>query len=229
MRITVDADKAIADLKRQFAGMEPAKFNRAIAMGLNETMTRVNTAAKKAIRERYNINNAAIERKGLTGIKKANGRSLAVALSVRTTSVPLIAFKGVKQGKVRAVVKKGGTVVRRGKNVLGKIPSGKNNDGGVQVEIVKGNKKRIPSAFLQRMKNGHVGVFGRGKYGKGGFNWRTGRLADKPKDLPITELTTVTYHRQYVSKHIQPKLQKVADDNLTSSLTRAVKHQLNLK
>lgn len=210
--------------------MEAAKFNRAIAMGLNETMARVNTVAKREIRARYNIENAAIDRKGLTQVKKASGRALAVALSVRNSNVPLIAFKGIQQGATQAQVKRTGTTLR--KKVKGKwqavgTPAGKKGDGGTKVEIVKGRSRRIPSAFLQAMKNGHIGVFGRGKYSKGKFNWRTGRNSDKRNDLPINELGTMTFHNQYVNKHIEPKLNKVAKENLMNSILRAINHQLN--
>lgn len=63
---------------------------------------------------------------------------------------------------------------------------------GVTVQIKRGERRLIRSAFLATLRSGHRGVFARGHYVGPAFLRRTSRIRPYPKpDLPISELFTV--------------------------------------
>ena len=79
---------------------------------------------------------------------------------------------------------------------------------GVSVSIM-GKRKVIKKAFVATMESGHTGVFARGRYKRGGFDFRYKRIADKDRnDLPIQELHTTSIPSA-MSK--QSVLERVAD------------------
>lgn len=82
-------------------------------------------------------------------------------------------------------------VVATGKNLALHSFGAKQNKRGVSVNIM-GQRKTIRSAFIARMKSGHIGVFGRGQYKGGKFEFRNKRIRKSGNDLGITEMTTVS-------------------------------------
>lgn len=76
---------------------------------------------------------------------------------------------------------------------------------GVSVMVKKGQRQTIKSAFLSTMGSGHTGVFARGSYKQGGYNFRHKRITPaggykqvgnrwQPinNDTPINTLTTTS-------------------------------------
>jgi len=234
MDIRVDTKQAVTDLKKQFAGItNHTSFNTAIAIGLNETMKRAQATANAAVKQRYNLNPAAINRKKLIKVSKANGKNLIAFLRASVQNIPLVSFGGVQQAGIKAEVKKGGTSLRTktGRYRVA-TPVGKKGDGGVTVEIIRGQKVQLRGAFLQKMKNGHIGVFARGfkkgaAYSGGKFNWRNKRLTRTGNDSPIVELGAMTMHNLFVNENIQPKVNARISKELVTSLTRAIKFQIS--
>ena len=103
MDIRVDTKQAVTDLKKQFAGLtNHTSFNTAIAIGLNETMKRAQSTANAAVKQRYNLNPAAINRKKLIKVSKANGKNLIAFLRASVQNIPLISFGGVTSLSLRA-------------------------------------------------------------------------------------------------------------------------------
>lgn len=71
---------------------------------------------------------------------------------------------------------------------------------GVSVEVRKGKREVIRGSFFGRMKSGHEGIFARGRYKNGGFDFRTKRVRKYPSnDLNISELTTLAYSKMYLN------------------------------
>jgi len=83
----------------------------------------------------------------------------------------------------------------------------------VTVEVIKGQRKVVPGAFIITTKSGHKGVFARGKYGASGFQFRKRRTRKGSKhDLPITELVSISVPRAFGAKVVIQALQKLVRD-----------------
>jgi hypothetical protein len=93
---------------------------------------------------------------------------------------------------------------------------------GVLVEIRKGQLKMIPSAFVQRMPNGSLGVFGRGRYQGKDFAFRNRRQRKNGNDLEINQITTISVPFAFNGNDTMQKTNNVLD---TSVLNRIV-HEL---
>jgi len=101
---------------------------------------------------------------------------------------------------------------------------------GVKVSIL-GKQNVIPGAFVATMRNGHRGVFARGRYRSDGFEFRKKRLrremkflqSDKKADLPITALHTVSQGPMFASPGvIGPVMNRIED-----YLPIRIEHELN--
>lgn len=86
--LEVNVDKAVAQLRQQFAHMGTTEFNRRIAAVLNETLRGARTEASRSIRDRYpgiklnTIRGSQTERKAsaslLTAVLTTKGRPLPI-------------------------------------------------------------------------------------------------------------------------------------------------------
>ena len=97
---------------------------------------------------------------------------------------------------------------------------------GVTVRI-KESRELIRGSFFGKMKSGHSGIFARGKYGTGGFKFRTKRIKKKGNDLNISELTTLGYNTMFLNKieavynaHINPHFVKIMQKNLRKAVKK---------
>lgn len=71
---------------------------------------------------------------------------------------------------------------------------------GVSINIM-GTRKVVKRAFITTLKSGHKGVFARGEYGNPKF------IFAKPR-LPITELTTVSVPKSFMSEKVITAMEK---------------------
>lgn len=200
----INTKEAIKTLQKQ---LKPAvkEVPKAISRAINDSMRQTHTQAKRAVTERYNIFSAAVQRKQLYKIKFSSPNTQTATMHVANKQIPIIAFKGVRQdAKETRVSKEGTTVFSRLKN------KGKTTKG-VNVTILKGKKTHIRSAFIATMKNGHVGVFARGQYGKP-FEFRNKRLGKRGNDNPIQELNTLNVPTAFLNNRVKPNVEKKAQD-----------------
>lgn len=99
---------------------------------------------------------------------------------------------------------------------------------GVSVEVTKGKRSVIAGSFFGRMKSGHEGIFARGRYKSGGFDFRTKRIRKYPEnDLSISELTTMGYSKMYLNSieqvyrtRINNRFSEVLTKNISKSLKK---------
>jgi len=76
---------------------------------------------------------------------------------------------------------------------------------GVSVEVTRGARKLIRSAFIATLRSGHKGVFARGVYSGG-------RFIPHPQRLPITELMTLGIPQGFSNRAVEQALrQKVTE------------------
>lgn len=88
---------------------------------------------------------------------------------------------------------------------------------GVTVKVGS-QRTLVKSAFIATMKSGHRGVFGRGRYGTGGFR------PDR-KRLPITELVGVGVPTAF--KHVE--IQTALRDLIESKFPDIMRHEMRFR
>lgn len=116
-----------------------------------------------------------------------------------------------------------GELIAQGKPIPLKFFKHKKTNKGVDVEVKKGSKQSIRSAFIATMASGHRGVFGRGEYQSRDFKWRAKRLKKKGNDTPITELHSVSIP----SAFSQQKVYDITSDAMIKTFSDRMMHELS--
>lgn len=88
--ISVDARKAIQDLRRALASLTPEEAKQAISRAENRSISVANTEARKKIRQVYNVKAGFITKS--VKIKKATRNDLTAAIMASEANVQLAAF-----------------------------------------------------------------------------------------------------------------------------------------
>ena len=127
----------IRDMQKQFGSLSRTGFKRATFRAINRSLTKSNTATKKAIAAKRNLLSRTVA-SGMS-LKKANMLDLSAAIIGRGEMIPLFAVKGTKTQKAL----------------------------GVSVAPERGHRQVIKDSFISRMPSGHVGIFKREKEGAG--------------------------------------------------------------
>lgn len=175
INISSDVRNAVAGLNRLGTVLSAKQINRAVSLGINDTLRVGRTEARTAVKRVYTISQAAlsgrIETERSTSYSKA-GRSLpntflTGAIVATSTPVPANFFKLTfvyKSGTVTTISKRN---VQKSKRRSPKSVKG----GGVTFEALKGKVETYPHAFLLPTMSNRV--FARGEYKKGGsFGWQ---------------------------------------------------------
>ena len=99
---------------------------------------------------------------------------------------------------------------------------------GVTVQIKRGARRLIRSAFLATLRSGHRGVFARGHYSGRGFVRRTRRVRPYPKpDLPITELFTVGVPQGFSNRLVLEALERKVREKFPALLAHEIQFALS--
>ena len=213
--VRIDDDDIVA-LAKALSRKDAVK---AVSRGLNDAIKQGRTEAKRAITSRYNIPSREI---------LGTGNKLMRISGARTGDLSARLFadakRTVKLGKFRGVVAQGlrlqrkatkdangqkklVTFLKRGKSFVNRPTFANRTKEQVTVRIVKGKRTTLPSAFVAKLRSGHVGIFGRSfnSYGyKGGsFNFRDQRKAGfkwGEADTPIAEMGVFTLHKAMANR-----------------------------
>lgn len=151
--------------------------------------------------------------------KTAAGREIRKVYKIKSRDLnkQLSIKRAYKQNKQAAIIALG--------RPIGVISFGaRKRRDGVSVNIM-GKRKVIKSAFIAKMKSGHVGVFARGHYPKAGnFRFRKTRLKKKGNDNPIQEIKTfkvpTAIANDAVLKHVTRKLEQDFPKRLIHEINR---------
>ena len=153
--------------------------------------TAVGTASAE-IRRVYNIKKAALDKKMAS---KVAGDSVLITVSGRGIS---LSYFGARQ----FVVNK--TITRGKARLVTKRRSRVHAFQGVEVEVEKGNKTQLRSAFMAKMKSGHIGVMHR---------WSGDKKMKGKNKAAIGEKAVVSLTTMIQNHGVQPPiLAKVQDD-----------------
>lgn len=108
------------------------------------------------IREKWNIKKADLDRKIIIHVGDRGARYETFEMTIKGVSISLSYF-GAKQYRGKDVVTRKGTSTRKRSAAV----------QGVQVEVLKGRRTMLKSAFMQTASNGHMMVLrrkGKGRY-----------------------------------------------------------------
>lgn len=225
--VKIDSADIVA-LASKLSNKDAAK---AVARGLNDAIKQGRTVAKRSITDRYNIAAREVTGTGnklirISGARVGDLEASLFADAKRT--VKLSKFRGVvaqglklqrKQVKDPNGQKKLATFLKRGKTFVNRPTYANRTKEAVTVQIVKGKRTTLPSAFVAKMRSGHVGIFGRSfnSYGyKGGFfNFREQRKTGfkwGEADTPIAEMGVFTLHKAMANRFSERAIvSKMAD------------------
>jgi hypothetical protein len=156
-------------------GFTCSAFGEALSAATDDTVKAVESAIKSAItkvarsarsltsaeiRRLYNVPKAVLDER--LEVLRTRVQQLEVELVFGGKSISLSYF-GARQYAVKKMLS------RKGTSLVTKTMKRSRTFQGVSVEIVKGKRTELKSAFLARMKSGHIGVMERtpGKKMKG--------------------------------------------------------------
>ncbi|MBC7535191.1 MAG: hypothetical protein H7258_05815, partial [Ferruginibacter sp.] len=190
---------------------------------INRTLTSGRVEGVKGIKNKYNIKRDILDT--AFKIKKATSAVQIGEIKASSKAIGLSHFQPTFSFNKRSTTKynkKGVGSTRLHKGTSAQFGQ------GVTIEIIKGQKKTIPYAF---MISGKMPVFARGKYESSGafaFIQRHKRAAVSGSDSPISSLTNISVYSSLVNNRVMPavsikinaKLQERMTHELTFRLSR---------
>lgn len=169
--------------------LSQGEIKKALRMALNDAVVKGKTMVRRSVQETYNIKASRLNdtntRKGLS-IRKATNSNLTSQINAGHTPLQLADMSPKFTGTTIAqqVSFKGGKA-KKGKVV-------KRSSSAISVEVIKGQRKVLGSAFtigVGKSSNGRqfatTAIFARGKKGKPGFEF------SKPR-YPIDSISSVS-------------------------------------
>ena len=204
IQISVQGD--IEKAFKRFGHINRAELSKATARAINRAMTSGRATAVREIRKMYNIDPKFLKEKigdkdnryNALKVWRANPNNLTATLKAYGKPIPLIAFPVTETKK------------------------------GVEISVIKGQKKSIAHAFITTTKSGHRSVFARGKYAGGKFAFRQSRIKPFPlPDLPITQLTTTSIQTAVVTPTILTAMGIKVRETLDKRMIADIRHILS--
>jgi hypothetical protein len=178
-------------------GLYPKERLAAAVSAVNKTLTTVRAEAARRIAASYKIKTN--EAKKSLRIEKSSRNEVRGAVVASGQPIPLFAFSARQ-------TKKGVTV-----NVTGK-------------------RKLMRHAFIATMKSGHKGVFIRSRGGGHPVQFRHGkgsRLRKKGRDLPITELISISVPAAFALAKVGQALIAVAQKRFAEAFAQEARFRLS--
>lgn len=196
--INIDIQPQLREIRASVAEAARELPARVTVQALNRAATSVRAEASREIRNVYTLRASAIGR-AIT-LQRANSSTLTAVLTAKGRRLSLTNFTGVRQ-------------TRR----------------GVSVQIKRGQRRVISHAFLATMASGHRGVFMRAYKGVGGGEprYREKRVRRRGNDLPISEITTLSLPKAFVSERVLGSLVKVSRTRFAIEYERAARFYLS--
>lgn len=170
--------KSMDKFKKEMSEVSGKKLHEIVSRSINHTAGKVNTQLNRNIRNVYKISLSDLNDTKQKLTVKSSSSSLSAFIFANKVPLSLSKFNPVQfnagvKTSFKGSKKTGGFVSQKTKS----------KSSGVQIEVVKGKKEIIPSAFLLFAKSSKAAVFARGVYGGESFVFGKDRL-------PITHLNT---------------------------------------
>jgi hypothetical protein len=200
--IFIKTTDAVSALRRLGVELSQEQLKTAIVRAINRTLQRGRTIARKEIKKVYNIS-----QKNLEGVdyKRATVGTLKGELVADKKPIPLDAFapKQLTATSTISISRKGAVKTKSLRRAR------KNFNGGISIEVKRGERENIPYAFL--IPGGAVRVFARGQYRDGtqhGFIQRHHRVNKSGSDTPVKPLITVSEFGSILNPDVMKEIKK---------------------
>jgi hypothetical protein len=206
--ITYEGQKNLGGIQKSFEGkLSQDTIEKTISRALNITANRARGFLTRRAREQYTVSNKYLTRMSkLTKPSKPTRQGLFAELSYSAQTLPFIAFK-FKDRNQKGFV-----------NFTTKL-------GGVELEIQHGKSFLLQHAFVKKMKSGHVGIWGHGRYI--GKKFRYMKLyTSKGKPL-ITEMKTVSPFTMFTNKKVEEQLVEYISVGLPKRLQAMLQQEVD--
>lgn len=180
--IKVDVKKASLELEKAMLFLSSKDIKKATSRAINHTLSKTRTAVSKEIRSVYNM--AASDVRDDTVIQKSTASNNVGMIKANSRPLSLSKFNPIStafgKGKILVDTRRvGGRKGSFGSAAVTKLGW----KTGVSIEVAKGNREVIPSAFLLHQASGNASVMARGNYGGSKFDFEASRL-------PISKLSS---------------------------------------
>lgn len=212
--IEIQTSQAAADLENKLKALYPPDAHRSISRAINHSIAKANTQANREVRSIFNIALKDMNDKNNKIVKNSSPDTLTGTINASQNPLSLSKFNPIWVRSNRHVLKRG-----KGFKMTGKAK--KNSNEGVSVEIIKGKRVNIPSAFILFNKGGSP-VMARGVYeGTSGFNFGKARL-------PINKLNTKSVFFALANDKVEKKMKDSINvfypERLLHELTQGLKY-----
>jgi hypothetical protein len=218
----INVDEAIAKIKKNFEQLSEMETSAGIVSAINKTIQAGITEARRGIQGSYNIKIKDVQDAFATKYAKP---SLQIGeLSASPKSISLSHFQptfSFNRHSKTSYSKNGVGATRLLKG------NAKAFGQGVSFEVVKGQKKVLPYAF---MIAGKMPIFARGAYtSKGNYDFvlRHNRSKSIGNDTPITSMVTVSVYSAVVSKNVMPTVGTKMYNDFEKKLNHEFEWRLN--
>lgn len=212
--INVDSRAARDTLINEIAkSLSPDQVKKATARAINHTLGVIKTSVNKEIRSVYNLS-ASDVRENLT-IQKATNGNLKGFIKANRAPISFSKFNPV------SISKSGNGFIRgaiSGKNKGFAFKKTRSPNVGVSVQVLKGERKNVPSAFMLLQGSGKGSVMARGNYSTGSpFKF------DKPR-LPIEGLNSISIHGATLHSKVTSIIMPMGSDRYTERLIHELRY-----
>ena len=142
----------VKGIKEAMASLDPKKVTQAAMMAINEAAKQTRTEASTAIRQKFNLPAARVN-KEVTNLSMATRSDLSAIIQAKGRPIGLTNFgaKWIRNVGGRAVT------TTKTKSTMGKR---RTKTGGVTAAIERGKTTRLPSAFIAAGRRGKVDAAG---------------------------------------------------------------------
>jgi len=213
--IEINTQQAAKDLEARLKSLYNGDQKKAINRAINTSLERGNAEANRQIRSVYKIALQDLNDKDNKLIQKSSESTLTGTINASIRPLSLSKFD---PEWTRDRVSGGRSFLTKTKK--GRTQKVKRGDTGVKVEIIKGKKEVINSAFML-FKAGGSPVFARGSYGSDGFDFRKDR---KPINKLNTKSVFYTIFNEDIEKGINQRITEVYPQRLLHELNEGLKH-----
>ena len=220
--VEINSDQAIARIKENFSKLSEKEIAAGISAAINRTLISGRVEGTKGIKGKYNIKRDILDT--AFKIKKATSAVQIGEIKASSKSIGLSHFQPTFSFNKRSTTKYNKKGVGSTKLLKGKS---KQFGQGVTVEIIKGQKKVIPYAF---MIAGKMPVFARGKYENSGsfaFMQRHKRASATGNDSPISSLVNISVYSSLVNDRVMPNVSTKINDKLKERMTHELTFRLS--
>jgi hypothetical protein len=192
--------------KELTAVLDTKPVRKAAASALKKVATSAVTAISSEIRGKYNIKKSDLDSRMKVSSPRADDLTATITLSGKP--LPLAFFSPRQFAVDRLITRtKGGLKIVRKKRAA--------KFQGVEVQVEKGKKTRLKSAFLMSMRIGRVGV---------GVMHRQGKSR-----LPTEEKNVVSIASMAQNTNVGPRIEKRVKEQWATVFPHELERQLNKK